>query len=386
MNSEPKPVSSQHLASVFYGLCDLGPRWQGSPGEQKALDFLERALAEELRVEFAKETFPYLSFLPKSARLQTLTGPKKDIACEALAYSPSMEAEGELVFVPEAALPEADVFEKIVLTDAVRSYLAYPVVRKGGALGLVLGNHLPGNLLRAGVTSYEGRLGGIPAVAVGAEDTARLKDRAQKGTRIRMEVAATAGRAEGVNLVVRQGEDTGRGRMLVCSHYDSMWLGPHANDNATGTAAVLELIRCFKDTPHGLTFLLCGGEELGFWGSRAFAGGHDEECRALQAILCTDALSSNQGPVEIGVTEALAPTLRSLTRQHGVSVGTWNIPPRPGSDHASFASFEKPTVWLTTNSPYYHTAADVPEHVDLDNLRLHTALARDIITSIQGLA
>ncbi len=375
-------ISSQHLKSVFDGICALGPRWQGSEGEKKILDFLENSLEKGLGVEFSKEKFSYLSFLPEKAILQTLDSPSKEIACQALAYSPSMEVSGELVFVAEDDIPSTDFSGKIVLTDAVRSYLAYPLVSKGNALGLILGNRLPGNLLRVGVTNYGGKLGNIPALAVGAEDTQILRVLADRGGSVRIGVFAGTSEENGYNLIVRQNGNGEKGAILICSHYDSMWLGPHANDNASGTAAVLELIRFFKDTPYHLIFLLCGAEELGFWGSRSFARNHGGACRDLLAVLCTDALSSRLGPVEIGVTERLAPTIRELSRKHGLSVDRWSTPPRPGSDHASFESFGKPTVWLTTNAPYYHTAADLPEHVDIDNLQKHTEFLTKVIMSL----
>ncbi len=375
-------ISAQHLNSVFDGICALGPRWQGSEGEKKILDFLENSLAKELNVEFSKEKFRYLSFLPEIAILQTLDSPAKEIVCQALAYSPSMEVRGELVFVAEDDIPNTDFSGKIVLTDAVRSYLAYPLVTKGNALGLILGNHLPGNLLRVGVTNYGGKLGSIPALAVGAEDTQKLKKLVDQGAGVRMAVFAGTSEENGYNIIVHQHGNGKKGAILICSHYDSMWLGPHANDNASGTASVLELIRFFKDTPYHLIFLLCGAEELGFWGSRSFARNHAAECRDLLAVLCTDALSSRLGPVEIGVTEGLAPTIKALSRKHGLSVDRWSTPPRPGSDHASFESFEKPTVWLTTNAPYYHTADDIPEHVDRGNLLKHTEFLTKVIMNL----
>ena len=60
-----------------------------------------------------------------------------------------------------------------------------------------------------------------------------------------MEVVAHTKKEVGWNLIVPSKDHVNKPEILVCSHYDSMWLGPHAFDNASGTAAILELIRVF---------------------------------------------------------------------------------------------------------------------------------------------
>jgi Zn-dependent M28 family amino/carboxypeptidase len=153
-----------------------------------------------------------------------------------------------------------------------------------------------------------------------------------------------------------------------------MWLGPHAFDNAPGTAAILELIRFLK-TPYHLTFLLCGAEELGFWGSKAFVNQHVEECKKLRAVVCLDGICSDLGSVEVGATENLAPILREIARKRNFRVDQWSIPPRPNSDHLFFEKMGVPVFWLTSMDPFYHTAADVPEHVSREKLARHTTAA-----------
>jgi aminopeptidase YwaD len=370
MTAEFKPeISGEDLEAAFRAICAIGPRWQGTQGEKDILAFLERYLTHELSVEVIKDRFQYLGYRVKSAELKTGEKPEVEIACQGLAYSASKEVEGELVYVPEEGLDRKDFSGKVVLTDAVRSYLAYPKVVEGNALGLVLGNNLPENLVRVGITNYSGRIGDLPALAIGSLDTQRLlRLLAEEDLHVRLGVKANAEQAEGTNFVVRTQGSPGKGKILVISHYDSMWLGPHANDNASGVATLLALIRCFKESPYNLEFLFCGAEELGFWGSKSYAEKHTETCRDLIAVTCTDGISSDLGPQEIGVSEEIAPDIRRLAQAFSFQVDRWSIPPRPGSDHASFIPFKRPTFWLTANAPYYHTAADVPEHVSGEKL------------------
>src|SRR4030042_2491742 len=381
MGFDPK-ISGERLKRVLNDICSLGPRWQGNEGGKKVVNFLERFLAEELSVNFIKEDFSYIGFNPQKTELIILDSPRKSIPCQPLAYSASKAVEGELVYISEDKLDRGNFSDQIVLSDALKSYQAYPKVYKGEGAGFILGSNLPENLLRVGTTNYERKIGNIPAISVGAEDTQLLKKKAIRGTKVRLEVLAHYRQEKGYNLIVQLRREIAKPKFLVCSHYDSMWLGPHAFDNASGTAAILELIGCFKGSPYNLDFLLCGAEELGFWGSNAYVERHHQECSEIAAVICLDGICSDLGPVEVGVTEDLASRIRDLVDQRAFRVDQWSIPPRPNSDHVSFGSLGTPVFWLTTIDPYYHTAADIPEHIGEEKLKRHTALVIQVIMNL----
>lgn len=379
-------VSGERLHQTFDEICSLGPRWQGSEGEAKILAYLEDILTRRIEIGCAKEQFEYLGFRPLLSDL-TVEGPSRlRVNGQALAYSGSKAVTGELIYVPEAGLDKTAADGKIVLTDALKSYQAYPQAVENGAAGFIIGNNLEQNLVRAGATNYAGQIGSIPGIAIGSKDTQSLRELAMQGVRVRMEVAAHSKKEVGWNLIVSMKENSVKPEILICSHYDSMWLGPHAFDNASGTAAVLELIRVFKGSPYHLTFLLCGAEELGFWGSQAYVKQHFEECRSLAAVICLDGICSDLGPVEVGVTQDLASTIRQLAEDQHFRIDRWTIPPRPNSDHVAFEESETPVFWLTSMDPFYHTAADIPEHVSQENLKRNTDFAAHVIMSLAGQA
>jgi Zn-dependent M28 family amino/carboxypeptidase len=386
MNMETRfspSLSMDRLHKTLVEICSLGPRWQGSAGERKILDYLEDILRKRIGIGYKKEKFEYLGFQPQMAELVLEGSPPAEARCQPLAYSATGSVTGELIFISGEDLGQTTAAEgKIVLTDALKSYQAYPQAVRAGATGFVFGNHLKENLIRAGTTNYEGRPGNIPAVAIGGEDTRRLMERVREKPRARIEVRAESKWERGENLVVTIEGGNTHPRVLVCSHYDSMGLGPHAFDNASGTAATLELIRAFQGSPFRLTFLLCGAEELGFWGSKGFGKNHLEESKQLGAVVCLDGISSDLGTVEVGVTEDLAPRIRLLAKRHKFKVDQWSIPPRPSSDHIGFEALGVPVFWLTTMDPYYHTAVDVPEHVSKERLMKHTTFAARVIASL----
>jgi len=61
--------------------------------------------------------------------------------------------------------------------------------------------------------------------------------------------------------------------LIVCAHYDGVEYSPAADDNGTGTVAVLEIARIMKDIPTDLTFVFitCDAEEWGLYGSEHYA-------------------------------------------------------------------------------------------------------------------
>jgi aminopeptidase YwaD len=376
------PISSEPLEKTFREICSLGPRWQGSEGEKKILAYLEEFLVKRVEIGYTREEFEYLSFHPRLSDLVMEGSSSKKVNCQPLAYSGLNAVTGELIYVPEENLCEPSSEGRIVLSDALKSYQAYPQACQAGAIGFVFGNSLQQDLVRAGATNYQGRLGTIPAVAVGSKDTQILKELARRKPKVRLEVAAESKRERGQNFVIKTEGDLNKPRIFVCSHYDSMGLGPHAFDNASGTAAILEIIWVFQRSPYNLTFLLCGAEELGFWGSKAFVNQHVEECKKLRAVICLDGICSDLGSVEVGVTEDLAKDVRRVAYKENFRVDQWSIPPRPSSDHVAFAELGTPVFWLTSMDPFYHTAADVPEHVSKEKLARHTAFAAHVIMSL----
>jgi aminopeptidase YwaD len=375
-------ISNERLEKTFHEICSLGPRWQGSEGERKVLNYLEDFLRARIGVEFRKEEFEYLGFRPRISDLVIEETPPRKIDCQPLAYSGLNAVTGELIYVPEEDLRDLSAKGKIVLSDALKSYQAYPQACQAGAAGFVFGNSLQEDLVRVGATNYEGRQGSIPAVAVRSKDTQILKGLARRKTKVRLTVVAESRKERGQNLVVEIKGDLNKPHIFVCSHYDSMWLGPHAFDNASGTAAILEVITVFKRSPYHLTFLLCGAEELGFWGSKAFVNQHVGECKKLRAVVCLDGICSDFGPVEVGVTENLASDVHRVAYEQNFAIDQWSIPPRPSSDHVAFAEIGTPVCWLTTMDPFYHTAADVPERVSKEKLARHTAFAAYVIARL----
>ena len=197
--------------------------------------------------------------------------------------------------------------------------------------------------------------------------------------------------------------------VVVGGHYDSVVGTPGADDNASGTAAVLELARLLRDVPLARTVRLVAfvNEEPPFFlteqmGSRVYAREARRRGDRITAMLSlesighyTSAPGSQQYPPPlnlaypsrgdfIGFVGNVAS--RRLVRR---SVGAFrrharfpsegaaapgSIPGVYWSDHWSFWREGYPAIMITDTAPFrnpaYHSAADTPDRVD------HAAMAR----------
>jgi hypothetical protein len=77
----------------------------------------------------------------------------------------------------------------------------------------------------------------------------------------------------GVNIVARIGR--GPKRVVVAAHYDAIPGSPGANDNGSGVAVLLELVRALKDRAWNYSFDFCffDQEENGLLGSKRYVRG-----------------------------------------------------------------------------------------------------------------
>jgi Zn-dependent M28 family amino/carboxypeptidase len=116
------------------------------------------------------------------------------------------------------------------------------------------------------------RFGEFPAVRVTYEEGLKLLER--KAKRVRLVAESEEMKVKSSNVI---GELEGCERpeeiVLIGGHYDTVLEVPGAEDNAGGTAIVLELARVFKErgTKRTMRFIAWGCEELGLLGSRDYA-------------------------------------------------------------------------------------------------------------------
>jgi Zn-dependent M28 family amino/carboxypeptidase len=208
---------------------------------------------------------------------------------------------------------------------------------------------------------------------------------------------------------------------IVGAHYDSAPGAPGANDNGSGTAAVLELARLLKTMqPRAGTevrFVFFVNEEPPYFmgeemGSMVHAAELKRQGQNVEGALVletmgyyTDAPNSQQLPPGLegrypstGNFLAFVGTLESsaLVRDALAAFRAASDFPAQGlaapahttgvtlSDHSSYNRHGYPALMVTDTAfmryPYYHTAQDTPDKLDYESMaRVVTGLAKTIV-------
>lgn len=176
-------------------------------------------------------------------------------------------------------------------------------------------------------------------------------------------------------IATRPGLDERAGILYIGAHYDSVQWGPGANDNASGSALLLELARLLSSTPISptLTFVAFGSEERGLGGSWAFVAGLPPLDRLMaQAMFNMDCVGwgVQQG---IGIAREQDRELAERIAGHALDLGLPVAIERVrNSDHASFSDAGIPAAILYSYDPdesaicgpFYHGEGDTVETLD----------------------
>jgi aminopeptidase YwaD len=176
--------------------------------------------------------------------------------------------------------------------------------------------------------------------------------------------------------------------VVVSAHYDSVWRGAGAIDNASGVEAMLRIAEALagRYNPRTVLFVAFGAEEPGLVGSRYFV--HEAKLRGelndVVGVVNLDCVAHGE-PLELMVApdelrgRALEHVARlGLDRRYRLEV----TGPGPGTDHYWFAQEGIPSISLL-HFPYpeYHLPADVPELADERKLADATELAVALVES-----
>jgi len=190
--------------------------------------------------------------------------------------------------------------------------------------------------------------------------------------------------ASGTNVVgYLSGSETPGSVILISAHFDHIGsrnglVCPGADDNASGTAAVLQLAAYFKAHPpaHTLIFALFDGEEQGLWGSEAFASQPPIPLSQIKLVYNLDMIAQGtMGRIFVGGTSLGSyPAATNAFLRNTVIQGfsTSKVEVRPDfetydaySDQQPFRVRGVPFLFFSVgdDDPYYHTPADTYESI-----------------------
>jgi len=244
----------------------------------------------------------------------------------------------------------------------------------------------------------------IPSVFIGGEDGRRLREALGRGdgkrNKVRGSVQLAVGvdkRAHAMNVVAcREGVDRklNKEAVVFSAHMDHMGTRLDgdafngADDNASGTAGLLEIAEAFAtEAPkRSIVFLSVSGEELGLWGSEYFADhatwplarivadinidmiGRSTVLAGENAISVTPSHRHNQYSTLVRNAAHLAPEF-----ELGLTIGDTYY---QRSDHYNFARKGIPVVFFCDGEHEdYHKVTDHADKLDYAKMERVTRLA-----------
>jgi hypothetical protein len=194
--------------------------------------------------------------------------------------------------------------------------------------------------------------------------------------------------------VIAQLAGEGDGIMLLGAHYDTKGGSPGANDNGTGTAALLAIAHELRDETLDATirFVFFGAEEAidsnpdnHHYGSRHYVRAMlPEEQRRLRGMISVDMIGF--GPefrvrTMGGGPQSLSDELLALGRAQGLPLTYLRDSGSSGwSDHEPFEVAGYPAAWIEwRDDPATHSPRDVPSHVDPAKVAIAGQLVLDFV-------
>jgi uncharacterized repeat protein (TIGR01451 family) len=173
---------------------------------------------------------------------------------------------------------------------------------------------------------------------------------------------------------------------IASAHYDSISddpdnAAPGADDNASGTAGVLEAARVLSRYRyrHTLRFVAFSAEEQGLIGSYYYASAARSAGTAIGGVINLDMIgwdSNSDDVMEIHAgphsdSQALGNAFGAANDVYGISLEPqyFTLGALPWSDHASFWNQDYPAILIIEDSPdfnpYYHKTTDTLDKLDL---------------------
>lgn len=368
----------------------LGPRFCGTPGEERCRDLLleefERAGLSGVRTE----GFPYLAYLPGWSECRANGG--EPLRCTGLQGSASGRAGGEAISLgsgtaeelAEAEREGIDLAGRVVVVETDLVFTVATLLRDRGIAALVQVCSTPDRLLADFTATFypppleppwPGRVLPFPGVAVEAQAGRRLLAALERApTTVAVEHRAAYEQRVTANVIGEiAGGQAPEQRVVVGAHYDSQLHSPGASDNATGLAALLALARGWsrRNPRRTVALVAFAAEELACWGACVHARGCDPELTA--GMVNFDALGP---PLPARRTVVRTPGIARLAAEAAQATG-WQVEAEveaasfPFADHAPFADagIEACMLWRYPPAhPYYHSPGDLPDFVDAQRL------------------
>jgi len=378
-----KIVKRIKVDNIYNHIAELSknPRVAGTQGEYEAVEYIKRQF-ESYGYETEIQPFDIYSYT--APNLIELNVDGNVLESSDFTYGVNGEVTSELVYVGLGALDDfegKDVSGKIALIERGEFSFAEKIenAKAAGASAVIIYNNTTGVI--------NGTLGEpkdyIPAVAITQDQGSALKERLDKGETVNVTLkveGAKTNKATSHNVVATKNatqKSTGQ-LVLVGAHHDSVDGAPGANDDASGTATVLELARVFANAPTDtdLRFVTFGAEENGLLGSYEFVDRmtEDDYDRTVGMFQMDMVGSKDAGPLIVYTNDGEKNIVTDLAAAAGARLSKTGEATPYGmegrSDHVPFAEIGLPAALFihAPVEPWYHSPEDTLDKISKEKL------------------
>ncbi|MEA5095072.1 MAG: M28 family peptidase [Sedimentibacter saalensis] len=375
--------SRKALEHIKYLSETIGPRVAGTAEERQAANYISKQfeklgydvevqtfkinnVVSELTVDILKDKLFMVNTATGSGYtdLDGITGKLVDCGLGAAATDFPADVKGKIAFVQRGSVSFA-----IKAQNAVEA----------GAIGVLMYNNASGNV-NPTLGEYKST---IPYISISLED-GQVILQAMKNSDVTVTIKSEL-MTESQNVIAtRKPLKANTGIVYITAHYDSVPHAPGANDNASGTAMLIEFARILKSYPTDkeIRFIACGAEEIGLDGSYYYVEHLSKnELDNSIANFNMDMIATSHGPCNILYADTTNGQPNLVTESavaSGMRLGNNILEVGKGSssDHRYFGEIGIPAacfIWGDEDGnlePWYHKPEDtIKINISLDRLQ-----------------
>ena len=181
--------------------------------------------------------------------------------------------------------------------------------------------------------------------------------------------------------------------ILIGAHRDHFGiqaglLFPGADDNASGTAVMLEIARLFSQNQfrprRSLLFASFDGEERGMLGSMIYVENPVLPLEKTLNMINLDHVGAGNGKLTVGVTRQDKTPIQQAAEQAGLTDHVQIYGYFPGGDHVPFYEAGVPTITVVSSGthPHFHQPSDTVESLQPEILTTSTKFLLTLITRL----
>lgn len=369
--------SARALAQDKVLSLDIGSRPAGSDAELRAAEYIRDQLSS-YGYDASLQSFKYSQVVDGGTTLAVVSPQPEPLDVTPFGLSANLAVEGEIVSAgqgrPEEFPTGVAVAGKIALIE--RGDLTFQEkvqnATAAGAAGTIIYNNAPGSF-GASLPSESA----IPTAGISQEQGQHLLSLLSAGAvTVHLDVKTRTADVESRNIVAKS--PGGTCDAVIGGHYDSVPVGPGANDNGSGAATVIEMARTLaaQERTDGVCVTLFGAEELGLLGSAYYVSTlTDAEKSRIKGMLNFDMLGVGDAWPLVGSPQ-LVQVAGDVAQQMGLNYTRETSEPlNIGSDHASFINVGVPAVLFNCFcDEHYHSAQDQFHYVQESRLAQTGAL------------